>query len=692
MENLCPWGYVFESNESLITYMKKQLFTSYLALATLVVSITAKADDYEWSGSFGEAMINGANWIGGVSPVWNDGDNHLIFGNTDQHLVYQDISGSYLNIRGITFLQGAPGYTLYGDPLRVHALQTFIRNQSVVQQIIENDILIDEGGAGGWGTAGLVIDTGHAGVLWRGSSSYSGQNTIWKSGTGDLVVAGSHYIDSTGSNADWRVLAGTLVLDMANGGQITKKDDAEIRIVLGANVGANFANNAHFRLVGYENGVTESAVFGLMGWEDSYGRRTISVDSNGGSAELRLGAFGNGNSGTGSSIHLDLSTANSSITTTGPAADFSGHSAGASGLYYAVTINDGNGIGFATYVDNSGTKSYARYTGAFTELNGEAIGHNTNYYLEEGKTTTHTTDKNAFLFGTTLTIRNTDGSGGSFVNNSGSGGMYFYGLLMEAGVGDYIFNPLYGNGIAGGGNHGMVVHQYSTDGDLIFANGIQGAYEKAFIKTGPGTVVLQGTSPHAQPVYVQQGLLRVEGTLLNAEQWIVYDSASLGGPGSVKTNQNLIVMDGGTLVGTNHTEKGLSIETASGLDLRAGSNYFVEIGDNRLDPLAVTGNILLAGNLDLVLVYAPELNDSITLLTFSGSRTGEFASINGGLFGGDNDDEFVLVYGGMDYSLRIEYGVGQINILVTAVPEPGTMAVWFGIGGLVFFLYRKRKK
>lgn len=165
------------------------------------------------------------------------------------------------------------------------------------------------------------------------------------------------------------------------------------------------------------------------------------------------------------------------------------------------------------------------------------------------------------------------------------------------------------------------------------------------------------------------------------------NSGTLGGDGQINGN----VVDNGTVAAGNSA----GVLTILGDYTKVDGNKHVELGglfngggDKSLtehDWLHVTGNVELAGQLDVELINGFELHrgNSFTFLQVDGTLTGEFDDLGEG--------DLVGNFGGQD--LFITYGAGDgndVGLFTNAVPEPTTALVWSLLAGLGLTVRRRR--
>lgn len=190
----------------------------------------------------------------------------------------------------------------------------------------------------------------------------------------------------------------------------------------------------------------------------------------------------------------------------------------------------------------------------------------------------------------------------------------------------------------------------STQSDLDLRSGTVQAQLNGtnLIKNGTGTVILSGTNSFTGSSTIQDGLLKVEGSL-TASEVIVSTGAVLGGSGTV--DAPVTVNTGGVLapgsspgiIGTNN----LALSAGSTLDIEidgttAGTDY---------DQIQVTGTVDVTGaTLNLISVFTAAAGNEFLLIENDGadSVTGTFAGLAEGTLLTFNGNQVYITYQGGD--------------------------------------------
>ncbi len=393
-------------------------------------------------------------------------------------------------------------------------------------------------------------DTTVTGVIANGTSAAK----IVKVGRGTLTLKGANtYSDIT------YVQGGTLLVDYTTGS-------------LFAGGPLNFGNSSEpFIGRGYGTltlqgapGAASAQTLGALALENPNATgvgagilRLVGVD--GGSMSLTLGNTWSLYAGRGNSLHIDMSSGTSTLTSSpylynGIPGELVVSTTGSG--YACVTVADATKTGFATVSGGN----VVRYTNA-TTLVANSDDQYINYKTKVG---------DAGYIGNTLTLTaaspvnagtlELDGSAGNGILelNTRTLAIDKYGLLVTGGGGFTIQNGTLGGGTAGG--EGLMIHHYGTGALTISAAAGSGS---GFIaKTGPGTLVLTGASTATGTTRVNQGVLRLS-------------HATAGGTGNIALQAGAALELDGVAVGNRSLPflSGDGIATNGALRCIATSSY-----------------------------------------------------------------------------------------------------------------------
>jgi len=217
-------------------------------------------------------------------------------------------------------------------------------------------------------------------------------------------------------------------------------------------------------------------------------------------------------------------------------------------------------------------------------------------------------------------------------------------------------------------------------------------------KTGSGTLNLTANNTYLGATTVGGGTLLVNGSLVDTENVIVTDKATLGGSGSVG---NVTVNSGGTLAPSANGATSFAGLTVSSLTTTNGSTTKLAIGSTtpgQFDTIYSLGDLVLQGNLQFTFKNTTLADaDSYQLFITGGTITGGLSSVTQTGLAGDTtfvqtaDEWSAIVNTDQYYKLTFNQTSGVLSVLV--VPEPSTYAmVGFGIVVLLSVRSLRRRK
>ncbi len=198
----------------------------------------------------------------------------------------------------------------------------------------------------------------------------------------------------------------------------------------------------------------------------------------------------------------------------------------------------------------------------------------------------------------------------------------------------------------------------------------------SYVKTGAGrTLVSSLLFDNQGSLDVQAGLMQFTAGLSNSG--LIHTAAGAGvlvTAGAPLENTGTLAGDGAidavmSIINKGLISPGSSIGTltAGSLTLAPEGRLKIELGDaGEADLLKLTGTVVLGGTLDIwnAGYAAPQVGDSFEVLQF-GSRSGT-----------SSFDAIRLNGFGQGLAFDVLYGAGDVRLVVTAVPEPGVVALW----------------
>jgi fibronectin-binding autotransporter adhesin len=222
------------------------------------------------------------------------------------------------------------------------------------------------------------------------------------------------------------------------------------------------------------------------------------------------------------------------------------------------------------------------------------------------------------------------------------------------------------NGVDGGSGGGWI----DTNGFNVVVQGniTELASGMELLKTGLGTLALNGQNSYTGMTRVQEGALGGHGSVAQVE----IGADAVLAPGE---SAGLLSITGGLTFNGGQLQIELGgLQRGSGFDaLNVGGN--VNLGDSML-------------TLDFINGFAAQVQagDSFELMQVGGSLFGQFANVASGarLLTLDGEGSFVVTYGDGQHLLLSAYEV-------TAVPEPESYALMLAGLGLISLVARRRK-
>lgn len=607
--------------------MKTKQF-ALTALALLGLVATSRAATYTWDGGAANGnWSSGLNWVGDAAPTVS---SHLL--EFEGELQLNTTNDLLTTVSGINFRANAGAFSLSGNAL---TLGGDIVNNSASTHTLALDLVLSSNRTF-FTNRGDIIVSGAIGESLAGRS---------------LIKDGAFALELRGVNtyqAATQINRGAVILDASTG-----SIQASSAIQFGSATNYDLGNTSAFELKGDDFSIgTLSAV----------NRAANTVKANG--VALTIASFTRG--GTSSTLNFDISAANSGIS-------FTASPTLTNGILPYATVTDSSGTDLATIVSGQ----VQRLT-TFTEFQASGNGSTTVNYTTSGNL-----DRGADWANiNSLTI-----TGSGSLTSTHLQALQTYAILMREGVGDYAINAFVRSPAAA--TAPLVIHQYSTDGTLIFNDRIQNPdAANEFVKTGQGVVEISTTSSgsYTGATRVQQGVLDMDGNLTRTGSVVVYDGATLmgGGQFGATSATSVLIRAGGTLAGTTSEALGVT----GSITLEQQSQFAMTLDYAGGDHVLASGVVTLGSDVNLVLTLAtdvvPVFESPVTLLE-GGSIVGNFATINGQAFG--EGGTFSLSNNLGTYAFQLFNQDGEI--WVQAVPEP-SVGLLTGLAATLLLIRRRR--
>jgi hypothetical protein len=657
-----------------------------MAMLWLCPGVSQAQTIYTWLGTGTDNFLTPANY----SPAWsNTNANQFLFGESNHYELVGTVGtpGADFRFHRITFTEEAGAYTFSGNA-RFYVSDTnargVITNNSRHTQTILNDIT----------SVGnpLVFYAENGDFVWGGNAT--GSNTkLTKAGLGKLTVTGDH----TDRVSEVIMSGGELVLDF-DSANFDNAVNLTYDLVASSGYGTPMGTGSTLRIMAAQVGVTQFNLGNITfkssnviaGERNNGGSNRIILDARSGSGLLvninQIAPLGIANDTMMQGSTLNFKLVGNSVVTLTNALDM------LHGINPQVTVTSGGKTGFATSVPLDPGPGYT-------------LERNQSFTLWDSGTVSWSTDVN-YRVASDVNITANVGLNSVTIQSGATqlGGTFdldVRALLIEEGVGDFHLNRR----LKSQQSAGLFVHQYSEG--IFYANaGVGGAGKNHLYKTGSGAMVITngGTSDALVHLYVQEGRLDTHSSMTGL-QWVhVNEGGVLGGSATLGSNAlTFVVRAGAVLDGGNNGEsgKGLTLRVSgatyvpagampiAGLLLDHDSIYRMTIGasdaNSSYTPLHVERNavaqLVILGGLELILDYVPELGDRITLLIWNENvtRSGQFVTVNGEGFHGDDEDLFFLD----GYEFRISYDDASaqrsVYLELTMIPEPNTVVLLVGV-------------
>jgi autotransporter-associated beta strand protein len=490
-------------------------------------------------------------------------------------------------------------------------------------------------------------------------------NAISKGGTGVLTLAGANTntgnVSFAANSSGTIVLANTAAVQATNTVNFGALTGNTLNLATDSSVSSFLTNSG----TGFDATIVSNRASAGAGITHNLGAATY------GGGTLNIEAGSNVTSGTASLAFSSVSlTAGFSVTTT-----FNPTTANVS--IGTVTIGLNNQV---KTLGLGGTSSGNAVTGAITN------GVGTVGLAKSGTSTWTLSGTNTYTGGT--------GINGGVLALGSSGAIGTTGTVSFGG-GTLQFGANNQNDYSARIANGSGAIRIDTNGqNVTFGTGLAATNTGGLVKTGEGTLQLQGNSTYTGATIVSAGTLLVNGSLGNTA--VSVDGGTLGGSGAIA----------GAVTVSSTLSPGTSIESLStgALTMASGSSFAFEVANNSstgADLVAVNGslsltNVTLAFDAATLAAFTSGswlVGNKITLLSYSGN------AITSGFNGYDDDasyffgsNEWVFNYndneaGGNFLSDATANGQNRF-VTMTLVPEPSSALL--GALGLLALLRRRR--
>ncbi|MDG2535716.1 autotransporter-associated beta strand repeat-containing protein [Sphingomonas sp. HITSZ_GF] len=526
-----------------------------------------------WDGTGTSA--NGA--IGGGSGSWTSGTTNW----TDANGTANDSWGGRFAV-----FQGAAGTVTVDGALSVTGMQ-FMTDGYVIAagtgslslSETQTNIRVDPGvtatiGAGLGGTGGInKLDTGT--LILGGVNSYAGATTIaggtLRAGVGGALPTGTTVTIAAGATLD--LAASQTIASLAGDGAVTLSGGS-------LTTGGGNTDTRYAGAISGSGGLTKAGtgIFTLAGVNSYTGATTVSA----GTLRLEGGTIGSGALSVASGATFDMNGANASV----------------SGLSGAGRILLGSGALAANIGSTSSYTGVISGTGSFTKS-----GTGT---LTLGAANTYS--GGTVVTGGTLTAGITNAFGTGTLTVTAPGAVNLANFATTVG------------GLAGDGNIalGSAILTVNGTGSTVYSGVLSGTGR--LIKSGAGTLTLNGANTYTGSTTINEGLLVVNGSL--AGTLTIGANGRLGGSGKTGSLSVSGLVAPGNSIGT--------LNVAGSLTFAAGSTYQVEVSPTGIsDQIIATGTVTINGGTVSVLTGGQTNFSPLTTYTIlTGSAvTGTFGSV-----------------------------------------------------------------
>jgi fibronectin-binding autotransporter adhesin len=631
----------------------------------------------------GAVSLGGEIYVGGAGSIAFTG---LISGSVNpanDYSLYKDGAGTWTFANVANTFDGY--YYQVGGATEVTKLANLNEPSSLGRATTagRNRVVFGSSGSGG-GTLrfiGSAASTGDREFVMSGgtaasstvieASGASSVATLMLTGNLSATRAGTYAATLGGTNAGVNVYAGTIGNGSATSVALVKD---------GSTTWALTAANTYTGSTTISAGTLQIGNGGTVGELGGTG----SVANDGVLAVNRMNAFSFSRAITGGGAFHQLGTGTTTL-------------AGSNTYTGGAVINGGVlALGSAAALGTAGTISFGGGTLQYSSSN--TTDYSGRFSTAASQQVAIDTNGQNVALGSNLTS-----SGGTFTKH-GAGTLTLTGINTYSGLTAISAGRLIGSATSlPGAITNAAELEFAQPSAGTFSSAITGT--GALTKTGGGNLILSGSSTYTGATSVAAGRLSVDG-ILGDSPIAVLAAAELGGSGSIAGPVS--VAAGGTLSPGNSIASlatgtasfaaaatfAYEVDSADPLSLGAAADLLVVGGNLDLDP----GNGTLLTFTDLNSSPAPFVEDTtiFSLINYSGSWNGGLFTYGGTPLADGSQFQAGSQWWEIDYNsstggdnFTSDYLPSSSFVTVTAVPEPGTLALMSIGAGLAVIAFRR---
>ena len=554
---------------------------------------------------------------------------------------------------------------------------------------------------------GAIIDTStYSALIERPINDAAGQHgTLTKLGAGMLTLGDTN--NYTGATT---ISSGTLAIDY---NQIANDTNATPDNLLYSGTTMNLAGGATLLVKGRQNGISASSPWRTSGTGINNQGELLQTSSGSTTTGLAVGESVSGPTIPAGSFITEIYNANtfaiSSIATTPNTTStltFTGTTFNPVNQTIG-SLNLTSGTGIVDVEANGGSGMALTVTNGATGPGALQLNSTTGGLLTIGGSSSYT--GGTIITGGTLQTGNASALGtGNLAVNAGT---------LDLAGNNITVGALSGNsgGLITNSGGASVTLTSSGSTNTTYAGRIQDDGQIGFTKAGTGTLTLTGTSVYSGATNVNSGTLIVSGSIsgtvvsvangatLEVDKYLntaaaTTNAGALQGTGTMGSISDI----GGTispgLTVANATTATGTLTSGGGVTLSGATNFAIRLGlvsGSTGDQLFVnSGTVSLAGA-NLQLTLGSYINNPANLNYVYVIINGGYANSSSGQFlQGTTYDT------GGGFKFTIDYGVdstgnpggADVDLVLTAIPEPGTWAAMLSGFGMLLCIQRIRRK